>query len=259
MTMPARPRPILLAGIAAALGLAAYALAPTRAPLSAPVSTPDASAAPPPFIPPPVIVPVAPPVASPEPPPVPRGSIPGLSVNATFATRAGGGSILVTRADGSRALVAAGTEAAPGIRLTAVAADRATFTAGITRFWIPLQSQAAAQADPGPAVTPVAAPAVVPAAAPAATAALLRESQAYQAALAPRTDGAYRGYAVRGTTPLFARAGLKPGDVITGINGRAFDSPAEIAQLAREAAISATVTFQIRRDGKTQELQVQPR
>ena len=257
MTMPARPRPILLAGIAAALARAAYALAPTRTPVSAPTSAPDAPAAPPPNTPPPaaIIVPVAPP----EPPPVARGSIPGLSVNATFATRAGGGSILVTRADGSRALVAAGTEAAPGIRLTAVAADRATFTAGITRFWIPLQSPAAAQADPGPAVTPVAAPAVVPAAAPAATAALLRESQAYQAALAPRTDGAYRGYAVRGTTPLFARAGLKPGDVITGINGRAFDSPAEIAQLAREAAISATVTFQIRRDGKTQELQVQPR
>lgn len=251
--MPARTRLILSTGLAAALGLAMYALAPVAEPGLATRTSPVAPL-PPPVTPLP-LAPVPPPAVL----PVQRGSIPGLSVNATFATRSGGGSILVTRTDGARALVAVGTDAAPGIRLTGVAADRATFTTGATRFWIPLQSETAAKADPGPAVPLAAAPAVPPPTAPVASDAQLRESQAYQAALAPSTDGAYRGYAVRGTMPLFAKAGLKPGDVITGINGRAFDSPTEIAQLAREAAISATVTFQIRRDGKTQELQVQPR
>lgn len=248
MTAPARKRLPALIAIAVALGIAVYATRPTEE--AAPVATARPSPTPPPFIPPPP-APPPPPVLPPAAPR--RGSIPGLSVNATFATRSGGGSILVTKGDGTRALVAVGSEIVPGTRLTGVAVDRATFTTGGTIFWIPIQSESAAKADPGPAAL-----ATAPSPPPAATATELRESQAYQAALAPSLDGPYRGYAIRGQTPLFAKAGLKPGDVITGINGRAFDSPAEIATLSREASLSTTLVFTIRRDGRSQELRVDP-
>ncbi|MFD1952477.1 PDZ domain-containing protein [Sphingomonas arantia] len=252
---------ILAVGTLAVIG--AYAATSPSEPTAAVISEPPPLPAPPPM--PALVTPVPPPPAMPVGPVAPgailRGSIPGLSVNATFATRAGGGSILVTRGDGTRALIASGTDVVPGTRLTGVAADRATFTTGATRFWMPLQSEAAAKADPGPAtvMTAAAAPPPPPSVPAAASAAELRDSVAYQAALTPGADGVYRGYTVRALPPLFAKAGLKPGDIITGINGRAFDGPTEMATLAHEAAISSTVVFRIRRNGQTQELQVQPR
>ncbi|WP_076072748.1 PDZ domain-containing protein [Sphingomonas montana] len=255
-----RRRVAIGAGLVALLAIAVYAAAPVSEP--APEPSPAASLPPlPEPVPPPATLPLppAPPPSPPQPTAILRGSVPGLSVNATFATRGGGGSILVTRADGTRGIVATGTDVVPGTRLTGVAADRATFTAGATRFWMPLQSEAAAKADPGPATVMAAAPPPPAPVAQPASASELRESMVYQSALTPGADGVHRGYTVRAMPPLFAKAGLKPGDIITGINGRAFDGPAEIATLAREAAISSTVVFRIRRDGQTQELQVQPR
>jgi len=254
MTAPATQRLPLLLAIAAALGIAVYATWPAQEEEAPATSAPVPA---PPPAPPITVAPTPSPPAPPPPTRPQRGSVPGLSINATFATRAGGGSILVTKADGTRALIVTGMDVAPGTRLTGVAADRAFFLTGGTAFWIPLQSENAAKADPGPATLATAAlPA--PANAPP-TATELRESQLYQAALAASADGPYRGYAVRAQTPLFAKAGLKPGDVITTINGRAFDSPAEIAALSREASLSETVVFTIRRDGKNQELRVNPR
>ena len=247
-----RSRLLILIAIAAALAIAVYATRPTTetiAPPPAPI----------------VAAPIAPPLPV-EPPPPPlaptpprRGNIPGFSVNATFATRSGGGSISVTRPDGSHAVIATGTDALPGVRLITVATDRATFDTGGTRFWLPILSESAAKADPAPATNIVAAAPTPSPAPPSATDAQRRESLAYQAALAPSVDGPYRGYAVRGQTPLFAKAGLKPGDVITGVNGRAFADPSEIAALAREASLSETLVFTIRRDGRSQELRVTPR
>jgi general secretion pathway protein C len=259
--VPARARLLLLTVLAIALAMAVYAtrLAPAPAPTISAMSPPtaEASAPLPAYIPsppsPPPVVTVAPPSSAMQ-----RGSIPGLSVNATFATPTGGGVILVSRADGTRGLTAVGSEVAPGITLAAVTVDRATFATGGTSFWLPLQSEAMAKADPTPATAIAVATPAPPAPAPPSEA-QRRESQLYQAALAPGGDGPYRGYAVRAQTPLFAKAGLKPGDVITGINGRAFDTPAEIATLSREAALSETLVFTIRRDGRSQEFRVTPK
>jgi hypothetical protein len=255
---PRRRLPLLL-GLAAMLAAAVYA---TRsrddaASMPAPVAASTAPAVPAPI---PAPIPASASAALPPPASITpqRGNIPGLSVNATFATRTGGGSVLVTRPDGTRALVAVGTDAVPGIRLRAVRADRATFTAGGTQFWLPILSESAAKADTSPATRIAAAPPPPVPSAATPTESQIRESQAYQAALAPGQDGAWRGYAVRSMPPLFAKAGLKAGDIITGINGRAFDRPAEIAQLAREAALSSTIVFQVRRNGKMQELRVEP-
>ena len=248
-----RSRLLTLIAVAAALAIAVYATRPTTQTIAPPPPAPIIAA---PLAPP---SPVEPPPPPPPPTPPQRGNIPGFSVNATSATRSGGGSISVTRPDGSHAVIATGTDALPGVRLIAVATDRATFDTGGTRFWLPILSESAAKADPAPATNIVAA-ALTPSPAPAsATDAQRRESLAYQAALAPSVDGPYRGYAVRGQTPLFAKAGLKPGDVITGVNGRAFADPSEIAALAREASLSETLVFTIRRDGRSQELRVTPR
>ena len=206
---------------------------------------------PPPPAPPPV--PVAPPA-----PPV---SITGLSVNATFAARGRGGWGMVTLPDGSHKTVAVGQEALPGVTLTRVAPDRATFSSGGAEVWLPLMSEAMAKATP-PVATAVAAappPPVNPATPDERT---VRETVAFQQALAPRVEeGAISGYALKADAmpPIFRKAGLRAGDVITGINGRAFNSPDQITKLSREIDVSATVVFEVRRDGKRTEVQVNPK
>jgi membrane-associated protease RseP (regulator of RpoE activity) len=53
-----------------------------------------------------------------------------------------------------------------------------------------------------------------------------------------------------------ATAGLQPGDVILGINGRGANSPHTIAQMIRQIPAGQTATVQFWRDGQTNELQI---
>jgi serine protease Do len=53
-----------------------------------------------------------------------------------------------------------------------------------------------------------------------------------------------------------ARAGLKPGDVVTSLDGRAVRDPRELARAVAEQRPGAAVTLGLLRDGAAQELRV---
>ena len=213
------------------------------------------------------IAPPPPPPASPMPPPPAAttapapASITGLSVNATFAGRGRGGWVMVTLADGTHKTVGVGQEVVPGVTLVRVAPDRATFASAGTELWLPLMSEAMAKTTPTGATVVAAAP--LPSIAPARPdERTVRETLAFQQALAPRVeDGTITGYALKSDAmpPIFRKAGLRPGDVITGVNGRGFNSPQDMTTLSREIDVSATVVFEIRRNGKRSEIQVNPK
>ena len=53
------------------------------------------------------------------------------------------------------------------------------------------------------------------------------------------------------------RAGLRPGDVVVGFNGKPVDDPAQFQRPLLEAPIGSIVTLGILRDGETREIKVQ--
>jgi general secretion pathway protein C len=57
-------------------------------------------------------------------------------------------------------------------------------------------------------------------------------------------------------SPLVARLGLEPGDVVTAVNGIELDSPARAAEVARSLSQARAATVTVRRDGKSQQLSV---
>ncbi|SNS09259.1 general secretion pathway protein C [Sphingomonas laterariae] len=83
------------------------------------------------------------------------------------------------------------------------------------------------------------------------------QTVAFRTGLAPRKreDGRITGFTIRAGTemPAFAKAGLQPGDVVIGINGRAFASENEVNKLANEIAISPTIVFEYERNGRRSE------
>jgi S1-C subfamily serine protease len=58
---------------------------------------------------------------------------------------------------------------------------------------------------------------------------------------------------VRSDSPA-AKAGLKAGDVITAVNGRAVDAPSDLADALRKAGDGGEISVEISRDRKTQTL-----
>jgi general secretion pathway protein C len=74
--------------------------------------------------------------------------------------------------------------------------------------------------------------------------------------LQPMTDGAFRGYRIYPgqDTSVFAAAGLRPGDIVTAVNGQALgDQQQDMAKLEQlQAATQLTLT--INRDGQNQNI-----
>jgi len=52
------------------------------------------------------------------------------------------------------------------------------------------------------------------------------------------------------------RAGIQPGDVIVGFNGRAVDDPGQLMRLVADAPIGSTATIKVTRDGRSMEFKV---
>ncbi|MFS0736780.1 PDZ domain-containing protein [Sphingomonas sp. 1P06PA] len=78
----------------------------------------------------------------------------------------------------------------------------------------------------------------------------------FQLALAPREqDGRITGYLVKSgaPAPILTAAGLKPGDVLVSVNGRAILSAQDVAGLAREVAVSPEMRFGYERAGAMRE------
>lgn len=74
-----------------------------------------------------------------------------------------------------------------------------------------------------------------------------------------RADGRINGFVIRpgSDMPTFAKAGLKPGDVVIAVNGRPFKSEAEVDKLSNEISISPTIVFEYERAGKRSEARLQ--
>ncbi len=165
-----------------------------------------------------------------------------------------GGAAVIGTADGRQRLVRVGREVAPGIRLTRVEQYAALLSDG-TRL---------ALSD----VSGRAAPTVQRAVEAVSDVTVLtqernaEETRAYRLGLAPvEQGGRTAGFAVRPDVdmPMLKKGGIQPGDVITTINGRAFDKSSEVDQLAREVSLSPMLVLEIERGGIAQEIRIDTR
>lgn len=153
---------------------------------------------------------------------------------------AGGGAAIIAGADGVQTSYAVGEEIAPGVRLGAVAFDHVVIDRNGAREMLYLDQSVPAQ-NVGSAAPPPA---------PAPMAGLDAAAIGRAVTFAPNGDPAVPGVAVapRDDGALLRAAGLKPGDVITAVNGRPVTSPADLAQAIRPGA---RLSLDVRRDGQT--------
>lgn len=199
-----------------------------------PADTPAPELAPPPAIA--ARLPVRPPEAA-TPTPV-AASTAGLQLRGVLGYSGGTGAAIFGLADGRQRLVAIGREVAPGVRLDAIAVDRATIHDGVQHleFILPeLQAgEGAAPAPVGVAVDPK------------------RDLANFRLGLKPEGDGKRpRGYRIAAGVPLpvLQRAGLQPGDVVLAVNGQTLDEE-RLLELPAELAAASSVEIDYERGGK---------
>lgn len=173
-----------------------------------------------------------------------------FGVNLNEAT--GGGSAIIAGEDDVQSSYAVGDEVAPGVRLVGVAFDHVLLDRGGTRETLFLdqsgEAPVATPATPLPAPTPEpgAGGSNAEASAGALTPAALREGVGF----APRTEeGRVTGLVVQpqGDGASFRAAGLRPGDVIRGVNGRPIASAGDAATLASQFTPGARISLEVER------------
>ena len=213
----------LIAGAVALVALLAYLLLRPTATVEEPI--------------PPAAVPQTPSPPAPSPPAAPPPSAEGLRLHGLL-----GGGAIIAAADGRQRFVAIGREVTPGLRVVRIEPNHVILASpgGELRLGFEGVSQAEAAA---------------PEAAPAASAseeALRDETLRYRLGLAPRqAGGRTTGFVVRPNVsmPTLERAGLRPGDVIVGVNGSAFDEE-RMLELAWQIANSTRTEFEVERGGR---------
>jgi len=215
----------LVAGAVTLAGLLAYLLLRPPATIEAPL--------PPAAVPPALSAPSAPP----SPPAAPPPSAEGLSLHGLL-----GGGAIIAAADGRQRFVAIGREVTPGLRVVRIEQNHVILASpgGELRLGFDGISQAETAA---PNATP---------AAPASEEALRDETLRYRLGLAPRqAGGRTTGFVVRPNVsmPALERAGLRPGDVIVGVNGSGFDEE-RMLELAWQIANSSRTEFEVERGGR---------
>lgn len=174
---------------------------------------------------------------------------------------AGGGSAILAGPDGRQQSVVVGAEAAPGVVLASVASDHVMLRRGGSEERIDF---APADAAPPPPPPPQAGLTILPATAPAATASVAAgsvdaERLMRETALQPsRRGGRIEGYAVlpRGDGAAMRAAGLRPGDVVTAVNGVALNTPERAAELGADLRNLDQATLTVTRDGRPTEVAV---
>ncbi|HVQ07650.1 MAG TPA: hypothetical protein VMS43_04380 [Allosphingosinicella sp.] len=183
----------------------------------------------------PVAQPVPPPVAAmPASPPQPAADISGLRLHGLLASGA-----VIGFPSGRQRLVPIGREALPGLRLQRIEQNEAVFDSagGELRLGFDGPVQGASAAAP---------------ALPRGQSAQSEEALRYRLGLAPRrAGGRVTGFTVRANVemPALARAGIRPGDVITAVNGSAFDEE-RMQALAWQIANSTRIEIDVERGGQ---------
>lgn len=167
----------------------------------------------------------------------------------------GKSSAIVAGPDNIQKSVAIGEEVAPGVRLKAVAFDHVTLDRGGAAEDLFLdQSRPVTPTATGTPLAAVPSSGAPPAAAPPAAAQWRSEI-----GFVPRLEGGrISGLAVRpqGSGALFARAGLREGDVVTSIGGRPVSGPADLDRVAADFAGGGTVPIVVERGTQTLPLSI---
>ena len=221
--------PLLAAGAVAVAGAAALLWArhgeETSAPTSAPVTLPA------PAVEPPAPVPAAGQPAAPSP------SAAGLRLFGLLGRGA-----IIALPDGMQRFFTIGREVRPGLRVARIAQDHVVLASagGEVRLGFDgPRSVAQPAAETGTATSS------------GAEAALRNDTITYRLGLAPRQAGGRgTGYVVRPgvSMPALERAGLRPGDVIVGVNGSRFDEE-RLLELSWQMANSDRTDFEVERNG----------
>lgn len=173
----------------------------------------------------------------------------------------GRGSAIIGTPDGQQRSYAVGDEIMPGVTLTAVGFDSVTVSRGGTAEQLFLdQSTPAAVVTPGGGTPPVPAPPPPPQVAPPPPVGTMRtEAAPPPAQFQPRIDGGrVTGIVVQpqGSGEALRATGLRPGDVVTSVNGQRITS----AEQARSIAASlrgGDADVEVERGGRTVVLRVQ--
>lgn len=230
-TMPAERRRLLLGGGVLAATLALYVSLPNADGATAPEATaiqartPEADPA------------ADPPAAAPAAP----VDLSAFRLHGLTAT----GAIIASA--GRQRLVRLGREVAPGVTLQSVRQHHAVLVTSAGLFDLGFLGVAEAAAPPSTIMAAAAEPASV------RPQARRTEVLQYRFGLAPRRSGGrIDGFIVRpgAEMPLLQRAGLRPGDVLIGVNGQTFDSDEKVMELASEIAGSYTTQFEFERNGQ---------
>lgn len=168
-----------------------------------------------------------------------------LTAHTLYAVRTGaGGGAIVAGPDGVQRAAAVGETVSEGVVLAAVAQDHVILAhgGGRTRLDFPASPPPSTSPPPPPATTRTGQVAAGPGAADAAT---------YATALRPVSENGADGYVWRPGAEggVLAAAGLRPGDVIVGINGTPFDRAERMEELAADVAAGHAVDLEYRRNG----------
>lgn len=173
-----------------------------------------------------------------------------FGVNINEAT--GGGSAIIAGEDGVQSSYAVGDEIVPGVKLAGVAFDHVLLDRGGARESLFLDQSGSA--DTATPVTPLPAPTPEVGSAPAnptaATGELSPAALKSGVGFVPRSEnGRVTGVVVQpqGDGATFRAAGLRPGDVIRGINGRPIGSAGDAAALANQFAPGARLSLEVER------------
>jgi type II secretory pathway component PulC len=213
--------------------------------------------APPPVVAAPAPVaytPPAPPVAVvPAPAPAQVGS---LLLVGVFGGGPGGGAAILQGADGSQRLVRVGRDVQPGLSLRSVGLNHVVVggPGGDLRLEI---GKAVGTPVAAPAAPTADAPAPVPAGAPSSEA-VRRETLQYQLGTEPVTVAGVQGYRIKpgARLPHLEKAGLRPGDVIIGMNGGTGFDDERLMEMSYEINNAGGAEFEVMRDGRRLKLAV---
>jgi type II secretory pathway component PulC len=189
--------------------------------------------------PPPLPAP-PPPVAAPPPAPVAPAAPPqGLELRGITGSGA-----IIGFPDGTQRLVPVGREVQPGLTVAALHPNAVVLRGAGIDYRLGFTGLDGATVPPAPSAAP-----------DSPEAAIQAETRRYLLGMAPRqVNGRISGYTIRpgADLPALAAAGLRPGDLVVGVNGSELDQE-RLMDLAAGLANATRTVIAFERDGRRME------
>ncbi|WP_164844064.1 type II secretion system protein N [Croceicoccus ponticola] len=173
----------------------------------------------------------------------------GIRIN----TATGGGTAIVAGADGEQMVYRIGEDVMEGVTLSALAFDHVTLSRGGSSELLYLD-----QSKPAPTAAPASTDSVVPPA-PAApppppTSGLPAASLQQGIGFTPGRDGV--AITAKGDGSIFRNAGLRSGDVLVSVNGKAVSGQQDLASFAGQVRPGSNLSLVVRRKGREVPLKI---